>query len=84
MVASLEPVAASDYWSRRLYTYVATSKVTPLNHEGRDNAMEFGAGVAIAILARAQCAEVLRRLGHDVVVKIENDTALLLCRQRPC
>jgi hypothetical protein len=77
-------VAASHYRSRRLNTYIATSKVAPLNHEVRDNAMEFGAGVAIALLARAQCAEVLRRLGHDVVVEIEPDTALLLCRQRPC
>jgi hypothetical protein len=78
-------VAASHYRSRRLNTtYIATSKVAPLNHERRDNAMEFGAGVAIALLARAQCAEVLRRLGHDVVVEIEADTALLLCRQRPC
>lgn len=77
-------VAASHYRSRRLNTYIATSKVASLKHELRDNAMEFGAGVAIALLARAQCAEVLRRLGHDVVVEIKADTALLLCRQRPC
>ena len=61
-------------------TYVATGKVTALQHELRDDAVELGVLVAKALLAGAEGAEVLGRLGDDVVVELEVDAAVLLCR----
>lgn len=37
--------------------------------------MEGAAGIAEAVLAGRELAEVLRGLGHDVVVELEDDTA---------
>lgn len=54
---------------------VTSSEVTTLNHEGLDDAVERRALVVerlailpFALLASAQCAEVLSGLGDDIVV----------------
>jgi len=60
-------------------TYVAASEVTALEHELRDDAVETRAGVAEALLAGAESAEVLGGLGDDVVVELEVDAARLGC-----
>jgi hypothetical protein len=62
-----------------LTTHVATGEVTALEHELGDDAVELGARVAEALLARAEGAEVLDRLGDDVVVELKVDAASLLC-----
>lgn len=59
-------------------TYVATGEVTTLKHELRDDAVELGATVAEALLARAESAEVLDRLGDDIIVELKVDAAGLL------
>lgn len=59
--------------------YVATGEVTTLEHELRDDAVEGRAGVAKALLASAESAEVLSGLGDNVVVEVEVDAAGLLC-----
>lgn len=61
-------------------TYVATGKVTALQHELRDDAVELGVLVAEALLAGAEGAEVLGRLGDDIVEELEVNAAVLLCR----
>ena len=55
---------------------------TALEHEVRDDAVELGAlvverlaALAHALLARAERAEVLDRLGHDVAVQAHDDAA---------
>ena len=56
---------------------VSTGEVSSLKHEVRDDTVELGALVAHALLARAQRAEVLRRLGHHISVQLElNATSL--------
>ena|SRR5690242_1133381 len=60
-------------------TYVAAGKVTALQHELGDDAVELGVLVAKALLAGAQGAEVLDRLGDDVVEELKVDAAGLLC-----
>lgn len=59
--------------------YVATGEVTTLEHELRDDAVEGRAGVAEALLAGAESAEVLSGPGDNVVVEVEVDAAGLLC-----
>jgi len=61
---------------------VAAREVAALTHEVGDDAVELGsleveggAGLALALLARAQRAEVLRRLRHDVVVQFHDDAS---------
>lgn len=61
-------------------THVATGEVTTLKHELGDDAVELGARVAEALLARAESTEVLGRLGDDVVEELEVDAALLVWR----
>lgn len=61
-------------------TYVAAGEVTTLEHELGDDAVELGVLVAEALLASAEGAEVLDRLGDDIVVELEVDAAGLLCR----
>ena len=41
--------------------------------------MELGAAVAKALLASAKGTEVLSGLGRDIVIKVEVDTAGLVC-----
>ena len=60
-------------------TYVAAGEVTALEHELRDDAVEARAGVAEALLAGAESAEVFGGLGDDVVVEVELDAASLGC-----
>ena len=59
-------------------SYVATGKVTTLEHEVRDDAVEAGAGVAKAVLASAELPEIPGSLGDDLVEEVEGDAALLL------
>lgn len=61
-------------------TYVAPGKVTALQHELRDDAVELGVLVAEALLASAKGTEVLGCLGDDIVEELEVDAAVLLCR----
>jgi hypothetical protein len=59
-------------------THVATGEVTTLEHELGDDTVELGAAVAEALLAGAQGAEVLSRLGDDIVEELEVDAASLV------
>ena len=54
---------------------VVVGEVTALEHELGDDAVEARAGVAKAVLAGAELAEVTGRLGNDVVVELELDAA---------
>ena len=63
-------------------TYVATGEVTTLEHELGDDAVELGVLVTEALLAGAEGAEVLDRLGNDIVEQLKVDAAGLLCRAR--
>ena len=56
-------------------TYVAAGEVTTLEHELGDDTVELGARVAEALLASAEGAEVLGRLGDDIVEELEVDAA---------
>ena len=58
-----------------VFSYVATGEVTTLEHELGDHTVELGAGVAEALLASAESAEVLSGLGDNVVVEGEVDAA---------
>jgi len=62
-------------------SYVATGEVTTLEHELGDHAVELGAGVAEALLASAESAEVLSGLGDDIVVEGEVDAAVAGCER---
>jgi hypothetical protein len=61
-------------------THVAAGEVTTLEHELGDHAVELRALVSKTLLARAESAEVLGRLGHDIVEEVEVDAAGLLWR----
>jgi hypothetical protein len=61
-------------------THVATGEVTTLEHELGDDTVELGAGVAEALLARAESAEVLGRLGDNIVEELEVDATDLVCK----
>lgn len=60
----------AGYWKLRQggqkKTYVATSEITTLEHELRDDTVELGARVSEALLASAQSTEVLDSLGDDL------------------
>jgi hypothetical protein len=63
-------------------SYVATGEVTALEHEIRDDAVELvelGVGVTETLLACAESAEVLDRLGDDIVVEFEVDASSAGC-----
>lgn len=62
----------------REHPYVATSEVTALKHEIRDDTVELvelGVGVTETLLASAKSTEVLNGLGNDFIVEFEVDTA---------
>ncbi len=59
-------------------SHVAAGKVTALEHEVRDDAVEAGAAVAETVLASAELPEVAGGLRDNVVEEVEDDTALLL------
>ena len=58
-------------------SYIATSEVTTLQHELRNDSVELAALVAEALLACAESAEVLGRLGDYIVVELEVDSCFL-------
>lgn len=58
---------------------IASGEVAALEHKVGDDAVELGALVAEALLAGAEGAEVLGRLGDDVVKELEVDAPGLLC-----
>jgi len=60
-------------------TYVAAGEVASLQHEVWNNTMELGVGVAETFFAGAKSAEVLRRLGNDIVKELEVDASSLFC-----
>lgn len=60
-------------------SYVATGEVTTLEHELGDHTVELGGGVAEALLASAESAEVLGGLGDNIIVKGEVDAAAAGC-----
>lgn len=59
-------------------TYIATGKVTTLEHELGNDTVEGRARVSKALLAGTERAEVLDGLWDDVVIEIEVDAAGLL------
>lgn len=62
--------------------YVTAGKVTTLEHEVGDDAVERGALVAEALLTSAESLEVGGGLGDNVVVQGEVDATGLLCYRR--
>ena len=62
-------------------SYVATGEVTTLEHELGDHTVELGAGVAEALLASAESAEVLSGLGDNIIVEGEVDAAGASCEE---
>ena len=62
-------------------SYVATGEVTTLKHEVGDHTVELGAGVAEALLASAESAEVLSSLGDDIFEEGEVDAAGAGCER---
>ena len=62
-------------------SYVATGEVTTLEHELGDHTVELGAGVAEALLAGAESAEVLGGLGDNIIVESEVDAASAGCER---
>ena len=62
-------------------SYVATGEVTTLEHELGDHTVELGAGVAEALLAGAESAEVLSSLGDSLIVEGEVDAAGAGCER---
>jgi hypothetical protein len=60
-------------------TYIATGEVTALEHEVGNDAVELGAGIAKALLASGEGAEVFYRLGDDIVKELKVDAARLCC-----
>lgn len=61
-----------------MLSYIATGEVTTLQHELRDDAVEFRSSVAKALFTGAKSTKVLGGLGYNVVVKVEvNPTALI-------
>lgn len=62
-----------------MFTDVATSEVTTLQHKLRDDAVELAALVAEALLASAKSTEVLCGLWDYIVVELEVDAAGLGC-----
>ena len=65
----------------RYNSYVATGEVTTLEHELGDDTVELGAGVAEALLASAESAEVLSGLGDNIIVEGEVDAAGASCEE---
>ena len=57
---------------------VVLRKVATLEHESGDDTVEGGTGVAEAVLARAEFAEVLCGLGDVVVEELHHDAAGIL------
>jgi hypothetical protein len=64
-----------------VFSYVATGEVTTLKHELGDHTVELGAGVAEALLAGAESAEVLSGLGDNIIVEGEVDAAGASCEE---
>jgi hypothetical protein len=60
-------------------THVAAREVTALEHEVGDDAVELGAGIAKALLAGGEGAEVFYRLGNDIVKELKVDATRLCC-----
>ena len=56
-------------------TCIVVGEVTALAHEAGDDAVEAGALVSVALLAGAEGAEVLGRLGDDVLAELHDDLA---------
>jgi hypothetical protein len=59
--------------------YISTGEVATLQHEFGDDSVERRTLVAKALLAGAESAEVLGRLGDDIVKQVEGDTTGLFC-----
>jgi hypothetical protein len=53
-------------------------EITSLQHEARDDTVEFGTRIAIAVLACGKLSEVLCSKGDDVIVKLEYDSTCRL------
>lgn len=61
-------------------SYIATSEVTALEHEVRDDTVEGRSLVAEALFAGAESTEVLSSLRHNIIKEVEGDSALLIYR----
>jgi hypothetical protein len=58
-------------------------KVTTLEHKIRDNTVERRAGIAVALLAGGESAEVRSSLWDYIVVELEFDSANRSCTEAP-
>jgi len=53
---------------------IALCEITALDHESRDNTMEVGSFISIALLSSCQCAEVLNCLGNRLSVQTHHNS----------
>lgn len=65
---------------RVVWSYVTAGEVTTLEHELGNHTVELAVGIAEALLAGAERAEVLDGLWDDVVEELEVDTAGAGCK----
>lgn len=61
---------------------VVVGEVTTLAHEAGNDTVEDGSLVAVSLLARAESAEVLGRLGDDIGAQLHDDAALWTSEKR--
>ena len=54
-------------------TYITSGKITSLEHETRNDAVETSPLVPETVLASAQSSEVCCSLGYNIVVKLEHN-----------
>jgi hypothetical protein len=66
----------------RTWTHVATSEVTALEHELRDDTVEGRASISEALFAGAESTEVFGSLGDDIIVEEKVDATRLFWKQR--
>ena len=84
------PVALDDYLnvdrrneqptrSRAVCTYITPREIATLEHEPRNDPMEFTTLIAKPPLSRTKSAKVLSRLWHDITVELKDDSSRRAC-----
>lgn len=85
LVLEIPPQVARDGSAcidRLAASAIPRSKISPLDHEISDDAMELRSFVSKPLLRRAQCAEVLASDGGFIVVQSEDQSILLAAVDR--
>ena len=72
-------MARNNWHNLEWCTYITPREIPTLEHEARDNPMEFATLVTKPLLSRAKSAEVLSGLWHNVAVELEDDSSRWAC-----